>query len=144
MERPGEVRLLVRGIAKGVAVTELATLFAPFGADPERIALPRDRRTRRRKGIAYVFVPSAQQAADAIRALDNTTFGEKTITLEPAAERPPKKRRFGPPPGQPQQQAPKPQPPRQPQQTVAGARRVWDPGPPRPGLAPRPGTRPPR
>ena len=100
MERPGEVRLLVRGIAKGVAVTQVAELFAPYGADPERIAIPRDRRTRRRKGIAYVFVPSAQHAADAIRALDNTTLDEKTITVEPAAERPPKRRRFGGPPGQ--------------------------------------------
>ncbi len=110
MERPGEVRLLVRGIAKGVAVTEVAELFEPFGADAERIAIPRDRRTRRRKGIAYVFVPSAQHAADAIRALDNTTLQDKTITIEPAAERPPKRRAFrrsggpgGPrPPGPPQ------------------------------------------
>jgi hypothetical protein len=72
MERPGEVRLLVRGIAKGVEVTRIAELFAPFGCDPERIALPRDRRTRRR------------------------VLEEKTITVEIASERPPKVRRaFG-------------------------------------------------
>ncbi len=98
MERFGEVRLLIRGIARGVAVTEIADLFAPFGADPERIALPRDRRTRRRKGIAYVMVPSAQQAREAIAALNNTVLQDKTITIEPAAERPPKKRRFSGPP----------------------------------------------
>jgi RNA recognition motif-containing protein len=112
MERPGEVRLLVRGIAKGVSVTEVAALFAPFEGDPERIAIPRDRRTRRRKGIAYVFVPSAQHAADAIRALDNTTLQDKTITLEPAAERPPKRRRFGGPPGARPPGPPGPRPPR--------------------------------
>ena len=101
MERhPGEVRLLIRGIARGVATTEIAELFAPFGIDPERIALPRDRRTRRRKGIAYIFVPSAHAAKAAIDAMNNTTLQEKTITIELAAERPPKRpRRFGGPPG---------------------------------------------
>lgn len=96
---PGEVRLLIRGIARGVASTELATLLAPFGVDPERIALPRDRRTRRRKGIAYVFVPSAHAARAAIEALNQTMLQDKQITLELAAERPPKKpRRFSGPP----------------------------------------------
>ena len=99
VERHGEVRLLVRGIARGVSSTEIAELFAPFGGDPERIALPRDRRTRRRKGIAYVFVPNAKLAAAAIAALNNTPLQEKTITIEAAAERPPKRpRRFGGPP----------------------------------------------
>ena len=96
---PGEVRLLIRGIAKGVASPDIAQLLAPYGGDPERIALPRDRRTRRRKGIAYVFVPSAHAARAAIDALNNTTLQEKTITVELAAERPPKKpRRFSGPP----------------------------------------------
>ena len=98
MERHGEVRLLIRGIARGVASTEIAALFAPFGVDPERIALPRDRRTRRRKGVAFIFVPSAQHAKDAIEALNNTMLQDKQITIEPGAERPPKKpRRFGGP-----------------------------------------------
>lgn len=99
MERQhGEVRLLIRGIARGVASTEIAQIFAPYGVDPERIALPRDRRTRRRKGIAYVFVPSEHAARAAIEALNNTTLQDKVITIELAAERPPKKpRRFGPP-----------------------------------------------
>jgi RNA recognition motif-containing protein len=95
----GEVRLLIRGIARGVASTEIAELFAPYGVDPERIALPRDRRTRRRKGIAYIFVPSAHAARMAIDALNNSNLQDKAITIEIAAERPPKKpRRFGPPP----------------------------------------------
>ncbi len=95
VERHGEVRLLIRGIARGVASTEVAELFAPFGADPDSVALPRDRRTRRRKGIAYVMVPTSQQAAAAIQALNNTQLQEKTITIELAAERPPKRpRRF--------------------------------------------------
>ena len=99
MERHGEVRLLIRGIARGVASTEIAELFAPFGVDPERIALPRDRRTRRRKGIAYVMVPNAQLAAAAIKALHDTELQEKRITVEVAAERPPKRpRRFSGPP----------------------------------------------
>ena len=93
MERVDEVRLLVRGVAKGVAVTQIAELFAPFGGDPERIALPRDRRTRRRKGIAYVFVPNTRLAAAAIAALQNTPLDDKTITVEIAAARPPKVRR---------------------------------------------------
>lgn len=92
---------MVRGIAKGVAVNDIAELFAPFGGDPDRIALPRDRRTRRRKGIAYVFVPNARLAAAAIDALQNATLAEKTLAVELAAERPPKvRRRFsGPPTG---------------------------------------------
>ena len=99
VERHGEVRLLIRGIARGVASTEVAELFAPFGGDPESVALPRDRRTRRRKGIAYVMVPNQQLAAAAIKALNNTVLQEKTITIEPAAERPPKRpRRFSGPP----------------------------------------------
>jgi len=95
----GEVRLLIRGIARGVASTEIAQLLAPFGCDPERIALPRDRRTRRRKGIAYVFLPSAHAARAAIDALNHSTLQDKQITLELAAERPPKKprRASGPP-----------------------------------------------
>ena len=73
--------------------------MAPYGADPQSVALPRDRRTRRRKGIAYVMVPGPQQAAAAIAALNNTTLQEKTITIEAAAERPPKRpRRFNGPP----------------------------------------------
>ncbi|GAC1657967.1 MAG: hypothetical protein NVS4B13_00110 [Candidatus Elarobacter sp.] len=96
----GEVRILIRGIARGVAIPDIAELVAPFGGDPERIALPRDRRTRRRKGIAYVFVPSAHAARAAIDALNNTVLQDKQITLELAAERPPKKpRRFSGPPG---------------------------------------------
>ncbi|MDQ6925316.1 MAG: RNA-binding protein [Candidatus Eremiobacteraeota bacterium] len=99
MERHGEVRLLIRGIARGVASTEIAELFAPFGADPETIALPRDRRTRRRKGIAYVMVPNEKLAAAAIQKLNNTALQDKTITIEAAAERPPKRpRRFSGPP----------------------------------------------
>lgn len=74
-------------------MNEVAEIFAPFGGDPERIALPRDRRTRRRKGIAYVFVPNGRLAAAAIDALQNTTFQEKTLIIEIAAERPPKVRR---------------------------------------------------
>jgi RNA recognition motif-containing protein len=96
---PGEVRLLIRGIAKGVSSPEIAELMAPYGGDPDRIALPRDRRTRRRKGICYVFVPSAHAARAAIDALNNTVLQDKTITVELAAERPPKKpRRFNGPP----------------------------------------------
>ncbi len=95
MERVGEVRLLVRGIARGVSSIEIAELFAPYGVDAERIALPRDRRTRRRKGIAYVMVANARQAAEAIKALDKTVLQDKTITIETAAERPPRRpRRF--------------------------------------------------
>jgi RNA recognition motif-containing protein len=95
MERPGEVRLLVRGIARGVSSVEIAELFAPYGVDPERIALPRDRRTRRRKGIAYVMVANARLAAEAIKALNDTVLQDKTITIEAAAERPPRRpRRF--------------------------------------------------
>jgi RNA recognition motif-containing protein len=97
-----EVRLLIRGIAKGVSSPQIAALFAPFGGDPERIALPRDRRTRRRKGIAYVFVPSLHAARAAIEALNDTTLEDKPITVEIAAERPPKRpRRFGAPAGPP-------------------------------------------
>jgi hypothetical protein len=99
VERHGEVRLLVRGIARGVSSDEIAELFAPFGVDRERIALPRDRRTRRRKGMAYIVVPSAQHAADAIKALNATMLQDKAITIEAAAERPPKRpRRFNGPP----------------------------------------------
>ena len=90
MERPGEVRLLVRGIPRGIPVTEIAELFAQFGGDPERIAIPRDRRTRRRKGIAYVFVPSEREAALAIESLSGHVLGDKPLSVEIAAERPPK------------------------------------------------------
>ena len=90
---------MIRGIAKGVSSPEIAQLLAPYGGDPERIAVPRDRKTRRRKGIAYVFVPSSHAARAAIDALNNTTLQDKTITVELAAERPPKKpRRFSGPP----------------------------------------------
>jgi len=98
VEPNGEVRLLIRGIARGVSSLEIAELFAPYGVDPERISLPRDRRTRRRKGIAYIFVPTPQAAAEAIRKLNQTELQEKTITIETAAERPPKRRRFNGPP----------------------------------------------
>ncbi|HEX3467590.1 MAG TPA: RNA-binding protein [Candidatus Elarobacter sp.] len=99
MERHGEVRLLIRGVARGVSSLDIAQLFAPYGVDTERIALPRDRRTRRRKGIAYVFVPTMRHADAAIKALNQTELGEKTITVETAEERPPRRpRRFNTPP----------------------------------------------
>ncbi|BDE04903.1 hypothetical protein WPS_01790 [Vulcanimicrobium alpinum] len=100
MRSSAEVRLLVRNIAKGVSSTEIAELFAPFGCDPERIALPRDRRTRRRKGIAYVIVANGRLAAAAIEALQHAVLAEKTVTVEIADERPPKPprgRRFSAP-----------------------------------------------
>jgi RNA recognition motif-containing protein len=88
---------MVRGIPRGVAITEVAELFARFGADAERIALPRDRRTRRRKGYAYVIVPSQAHADAAIAALNGLAIGEsKPLEIELAVERPPKVRR-GPP-----------------------------------------------
>lgn len=93
VERNGEIRLLVRGIAPGVPVTEIAALFAPFNADPDRIAIPRDRRTRRRKGIAFVVVPDERHAELAINALQNAVLGEKTLTVERAAPPPPRRGR---------------------------------------------------
>jgi RNA recognition motif-containing protein len=96
VQRPGEIRLLVRGIGRGVAITDVAELFAPFGVDPARIALPRDRRTRRRKGIAFVVAPNAALADFAIQTLNETTFHEKPITVEVAEEAPPRRGRGRP------------------------------------------------
>jgi RNA recognition motif-containing protein len=96
VQRPGEIRLLVRGIGRGVAITDVAELFAPFGVDPERIALPRDRRTRRRKGIAFVIVANAALADHAIKTLNETTFFDKPLTVERAADAPPRRGRGRP------------------------------------------------
>ena len=57
------MRIFIGGLPPSATKDDLVRLFRQFGADDDSVVLPRDRRTRRRKGIAYVEIPDPDQKA---------------------------------------------------------------------------------
>ncbi len=89
------VRLFVGGLPREAAKGDVVQLFKSFGVDENAVVFPRDRRTRRKKGYAYVNVPDDRAAQRAISAFHLFPIGGKPLTVCRAEERPSKKTRPG-------------------------------------------------
>lgn len=87
------VRLFVAGYPREATKDELLEIFRRYGAGDEDITFPRDRRTRRKKGYAYVNVPNDAQAQAAIAAFNLFEIEGKPLTVTRAEDRPLKVRR---------------------------------------------------
>ncbi len=87
------IRLFVAGYPRDATKAGLLQLFKQFGAGEDDVTFPRDRRSRRKKGFAYVNVADGNAAAAAIAAFDAFKIDGKDLTVMRASDRPPKKPR---------------------------------------------------
>ncbi|MDP9017156.1 MAG: RNA-binding protein [Candidatus Eremiobacteraeota bacterium] len=87
------IRLFVAGYPRDAAKEDLVALFKQFGVTDEGVVFPRDRRTRRKKGFAYVEVSSDLAAQEAIKAFNLFEIDGKPLTVCRAEDRPLKKPR---------------------------------------------------
>lgn len=86
------VRLFV-GNCRDASKEDVFALFKQFGATPEGITFPRDRRSRRKKGFAYVMVADDRAAEAAIKTLHLFDIGGIALTVLRAEDRPKKQPR---------------------------------------------------
>lgn len=82
------IRLFVAGYPREATKDDLLQLFRQFGAGEADITFPRDRRSRRKKGYAYVNVSDERAADAAIQAFNLFEIGGKQLTVIRAADRP--------------------------------------------------------
>ena len=87
------VRIFVGGLPLTAVKDDVVKLFRQFGATDEGTVLPRDRRTRRKKGFAYVALPDAAAATAAIAVFNGFAIGTKELTVTRAEDRPLRKQR---------------------------------------------------
>src|SRR5476649_2697470 len=87
------MRLFVGGFPRTATKEDLEKLFKQFGAGEADIVLPRDRRTRRRKGFAYVEIADPERARAAIAIFEGFIVEGKPLTVCAASDRPPKRGR---------------------------------------------------
>lgn len=86
------VRLFVGG-CREASKADIHALFKRFGATEDGITFPRDRRTRRKKGYAYVNVADESAAQAAIGTMHHVDIAGVKLTVVRAEERPLKKPR---------------------------------------------------
>ena len=87
------MRIFIGGLPPSATKDDIVRLFRQFGADDDAVVLPRDRRTRRRKGIAYVEIPDPDRARAALTVFSDFAIGGKTLTVCAANDRPPRRQR---------------------------------------------------
>lgn len=87
------IRLFVAGYPREATKEELHALFRQFGVREEDVTFPRDRRSRRKKGFAYVNVADERAADAAIKAFNLFEIDGKQLTVIRASDRPPKRPR---------------------------------------------------
>ena len=87
------IRLFVAGYPRDATKTDLAALFRQFGASEDDVTFPRDRRSRRKKGYAYVNIADGAKAEAAIKAFNLFEIDGKALTVIRAEDRPPKRPR---------------------------------------------------
>ncbi|MBN2195582.1 MAG: hypothetical protein JW751_22370 [Polyangiaceae bacterium] len=97
MATEDERKLFVAGLPDSVTEDVLRQIFAATGGTVTDVSLPRDRMTGRPRGFGFVTLASAEQAAQARRALDGSIQAGRSISVRPfQAEAP---RREGAPRG---------------------------------------------
>ena len=87
------MRLFVGGLPREATKEDVVRLFRQFGATEETVVLPRDRRTRRRKGFAYIDLPDAERVKAAVATFAGFIIEGKELTVCAAEDRPPRRRR---------------------------------------------------
>lgn len=87
------IRLFVAGYPREATKDDLLALFRQFGAGDEDVTFPRDRRSRRKKGYAYVNVGDERSADAAIKAFNLFEIDGKPLTVIRASDRPAKRPR---------------------------------------------------
>ena len=79
-------KLYVGNLSFDSTEADLKDLFAQHGS-VESVAVITDRETGRARGFAFVEMSEASAAQDAIRALDGTDFGGRSIKVNEARPR---------------------------------------------------------
>ena len=79
-------KLYVGNLSFDSTEADLKTLFGQHGS-VESVAVITDRETGRARGFAFVEMSEASAAQDAIRALDGTDFGGRSIKVNEAQDR---------------------------------------------------------
>ena len=79
-------KLYVGNLSFDSTEADLKDLFAQHGS-VESVAVIMDRETGRARGFAFVEMSEASAAQDAIRALDGTDFGGRSIKVNEARPR---------------------------------------------------------
>jgi len=79
-------KLYVGNLACDSTEADLKDLFGQHGT-VESVAIITDRETGRARGFAFVEMSEASAAQDAIRALDGTDFGGRSIKVNEAQDR---------------------------------------------------------
>ena len=99
------MKIFVAGLPYDLDDAELTEIFEKFGTIASaKVAI--DRETGKSKGFAFVDMPNAEEARDAIENLNDISLGKKPLVVKEAEERsgPPSggggsQREFGPRPG---------------------------------------------
>ena len=87
------IRLFVAGYPRDASKEDLLALFKQFGVGEDGVVFPRDRRSRRKKGYAYVEVADNAAAQSAITTFHLFEIDGKQLTVCRAEDRPLKRPR---------------------------------------------------
>ena len=80
------MRLFVGNLAWTITEEELERSFAPYGT-VRNAHLLTHRETGRSRGFGFVEMPDAREAQAAIEALNGTSLGGRTLTVNEARQR---------------------------------------------------------
>ena len=87
------IRLFVAGFPREAGKADLARVFQQYGTQEADVTFPKDRRSRRKKGYAYVNVSDERAAQAAIAAFHGFEIAGKALTVVRAEDRPLKRAR---------------------------------------------------
>ena len=79
--------LYVGNLSFQIAAGELRNLFEKYGK-VDQVSVPRDAATGRARGFAFVEMQDENAAAEAIRALNGSKLGDRTIVVNEARPKP--------------------------------------------------------
>lgn len=82
------IRLFVAGYPREATKEDLLALFRRFGAGEDDVTFPRERRSHRKKGFAYVNVSDERTADAAIKTFNLFEIDGKPLTVIRASDRP--------------------------------------------------------
>jgi len=85
-------KLFVGGLPYSVQQDEVQTLFAQYG-EVISATIVRDKFTNQSRGFGFVEMATEEQAAEAIKSLNGTQLGGRTIVVNES--RPQEKKSFG-------------------------------------------------
>ncbi|MES2061210.1 MAG: RNA-binding protein [Bacteroidota bacterium] len=81
------IKLFVVGFPREMDEMQLAQLFGPHG-DIELLTIVRDKFTQHSKGFGFVQMKDMEGAQLAIEALDGMAFGDRTLEVRIAEDKP--------------------------------------------------------